>query len=597
MRPTRRQFLAASATVPAALWSADAASVAPSPSGKLPQLRDAGDRFTFAIIADPQLGHADDNNRVPANARRTLIQAVEELNALEPQPAFVLFLGDLVNSWSEKSVANFEACIAPLKAPRLITHGNHDTRPPYTEFRALVQRHCGFDDVFYSFDAGAWHCIALPCNLEGNTPEQIAVEEAMLAWLEQDLAAHAKRPTIIFEHLHALPIGTAQTEWYTFRLALRRKLMDLYTRHGNVRWYFNGHVHNGLKVTSKTSWRYKGINFVNCPTIIESRPFGEEFPGFEAGLSEAGFYLLADVEGDTLRLRGRRAGQSEEHRYEAAFPEFSDAVEPRWWTPLNAVSAATPPVNPRFEAGLEGWQVPYRYRTDDDPGYRAEPSQIGERKTVYLRTKAKPSPFWANDEYTEIYQMLAATGTPTVRASYYLEESPKGGGGYVRVAALTGAELRYLMHWHWGHDEAEADYYPRCVGQALFGDQQGWAFFQKLAQERRGFFFRVAESPGMWHDLEVDLAATYDAAVTQPGAHAALGVDRYVLAVGTWCNRALGNQSGVQVGEARIDAEPIPAGIPAPTFGPEVFEVPFAQALIEKQRKNAERAKKRPQQG
>lgn len=109
--------------------------------------------------------------------------------------------------------------------------------------------------------------ILWPCNLDGNTEAQRAVETEMLAWLAEDLEANKSRPTVIFEHLHTLPIGLAQAEWYTFPLKLRAALMDLYTRHGNVCWYFNGHVHNGLKVASKTSWRYKGINVVNCPTI------------------------------------------------------------------------------------------------------------------------------------------------------------------------------------------------------------------------------------------------------------------------------------------------------------------------------------------
>lgn len=98
MRPTRRQFLTTSATAALAVASGAAGTTVPAHSGKLSRLREVGDDFTFAIIADPQLGHADSNNRVFTNARRTLMQAVADINAMEPQPAFVLFLGDLVNS-------------------------------------------------------------------------------------------------------------------------------------------------------------------------------------------------------------------------------------------------------------------------------------------------------------------------------------------------------------------------------------------------------------------------------------------------------------------------------------------------------------------
>ncbi|MDQ1257858.1 MAG: hypothetical protein QG656_2466, partial [Candidatus Hydrogenedentes bacterium] len=53
---------------------------------RFPALADVGDVFRFAICADPQVGHADDPGTVAANARRTQMLAVEELNAMEPKP-------------------------------------------------------------------------------------------------------------------------------------------------------------------------------------------------------------------------------------------------------------------------------------------------------------------------------------------------------------------------------------------------------------------------------------------------------------------------------------------------------------------------------
>ena len=62
-----------------------------------PNLQSLGDSFSFAVFADPQVGHKDDTNPVPVNARRTQMLAIEELGAMEPGPAFAVFLGDLVN--------------------------------------------------------------------------------------------------------------------------------------------------------------------------------------------------------------------------------------------------------------------------------------------------------------------------------------------------------------------------------------------------------------------------------------------------------------------------------------------------------------------
>jgi len=216
----RRSFLAGSLSAATflAFSSPVRAEMGNPAAGHFPQLQDLGRKFSFAILADPQVGHGDDTNPVAANARRTLSDAVREINAMKPRPAFAIFLGDLVNVFDERSVATFEECIHSIEAPPILVHGNHDTHPPYTLFKQLMQRVCGFEDVFYSFDAGDWHFVVLPCNLGGQGTEQQEVETDMLQWLESDLDANKKRPTIVFEHYQMLPQGLTQLEWGTHSL-------------------------------------------------------------------------------------------------------------------------------------------------------------------------------------------------------------------------------------------------------------------------------------------------------------------------------------------------------------------------------------------
>ena len=206
----RRSFLAGSfGAIILALSSPVRAEAEDSNAGHFPALKGLGRKFSFAILADPQVGHGNDKNPVAANARKTLAEAVQEIDALKPRPAFAIFLGDLVNVFDERSVATFEECIHGIEAQPVLVHGNHDTHPPYMLFKQLMQRVCGFEDLFYSFDAGDWHFVALPCNVGGQGPEQQETAEAMLRWLESDLDANKKRPTVVFEHY----VNVRRTTW------------------------------------------------------------------------------------------------------------------------------------------------------------------------------------------------------------------------------------------------------------------------------------------------------------------------------------------------------------------------------------------------
>jgi 3',5'-cyclic AMP phosphodiesterase CpdA len=111
-------------------------------------------KFTFAIISDAHFGPDDTKGEVAINARRTLEQAVEELNTVV-KPAFTVSLGDVVNVFEPKSVDNFKKSIKKLKNPLYLVHGNHDSHFPFTEYTNI-------SDLYYSFDAGKWHFVVTP---------------------------------------------------------------------------------------------------------------------------------------------------------------------------------------------------------------------------------------------------------------------------------------------------------------------------------------------------------------------------------------------------------------------------------------------------
>lgn len=404
-----------------------------------PELRGVTGRFRFAIIADSQVGHADDPGTVGKNAAETLRTAIEEINSMEPATAFVCHLGDVVNVPDQDSFENFYNLVRPYRGLHVVVHGNHDTSPPYTEFRQLVKRLNGIESVYYSFDAGDWHFVVLPANTEFGNYADLEVNKPMMDWLRADLEANKNRPTVVFIHIHLMPMGLTQLEWYTYTPGFKRELIDALARWGNVKWLFSGHVHNGIKVSSKTAWTYRGINFLTIPTITASRPYGEEFPQFAEGARRGGFYAIVDVDGDTLTVRGRLAGVADEYVFADSFQPFTPEKDIRLLT--RSIDLPPKPVleNPDFEEGLHGWYTCPRYVCDGETGYLNEWRMKHKRSGAYSAyLYAIPMGIdWLQDEYNELFQIVAAPGpNPEFRGSYYIQHPAESGGGYFRLTAI-----------------------------------------------------------------------------------------------------------------------------------------------------------------
>lgn len=567
---------------------------------RVPQLSAPGDRFRFALFADPQVGHGDDPNPVAVNARRTLRLGVEEVNAMNPAPLFAVFLGDLVNVFDDASVATFEGCIAGLKPKPVLVHGNHDTRPPFDGFRALMGRVCGFDAVCHSFDAGKWHFVVVPCNLAGGEPAYEKAEQEVFAWLEADLAANRGKPTMVFNHLHLMPQGLTQLEWYCFPLKLRRRLLGLFAKHGNVRYYFNGHVHNGIKTSVKTSWQYQGTTFITVPTGTQSRNFGEEYPGFEQGLETGGYYVVVDVDGESVKLTGRLAGKEEGYAYPGKMQSFREDIEPRWLEKTTDFSPAPNLVNGGFQNGLRGWRACYRYQSDINPGFMCEPAERAGHSAVQILTRTKEPVFWANDELTELYQTVScpAGPAPVLRASYWIDNAVRDGGGHVRLNAMKDNTFLFTMMFRWGRKyERYADILVRAFANELYGEPRGWTWLQEMGRKKQGLFWEMPETPDCWHQLDVNLANLYDQALGSTGAFAALGATKWHVGLGTWVTNREGAVSAACFTDVALRggsaASSTVNGVPLVTDG-SVFVTEFGQDIEDRvSKKSQNKAKKK----
>ena len=73
---------------------------------------------------------------------------------------------------------------------------------------------------------------------------------------------------MVFLHWQLMPGFRTQHQWYTFEKPVRIRVVEDLTKHGNVKYVFSGHVHNGIMVTARSAWEYKGTRFIVVPTCI-----------------------------------------------------------------------------------------------------------------------------------------------------------------------------------------------------------------------------------------------------------------------------------------------------------------------------------------
>ncbi|MCX6326573.1 MAG: GxGYxYP family putative glycoside hydrolase [Bacteroidia bacterium] len=503
-----------------------------------PQIIDySGEEFTFAILADPQVSGKDNKGVVAVKAAKTLEQACQEINNLENMPLFTIFLGDLVNTFDIPSVENFSYCIRDLKSKPVLVHGNHDTRPPYTAYKELSKKINGFEEVYFSFDVGEWHFAAVPCNLSSNSENT----NDILIWLENDLKKNAQKPTMVFEHMHLLPGGLSQLEWYTFDQNCRNKFLEILTKYKNVKYYFNGHVHNGIKASVKMGWEYRGTRFITVPTIIQGRVFNEEYPEFFEGLDNGGYYLVVHVDGKKISLEGRLAGNKNSFYYPSKFSVFKENIEPRWFKTIPEFIAGNLK-NGDFSKNLDGWNKDFRYMADKDPAFIYSRKSFKKQNAAYLFTQSKPPLAWSGDERTEIFQVVSLENikNPFLEADYAFEKEPIDGGGFIRLTAMNSNGYEFLMFFRWGaKNEYQSDYVPRSLGFELTGRSSGWNFLSDLAKNKKALFFNVDESVDNWHQLKVNIAELYNKAIGEPDAWEKLKISKLYLGLATWCNKPL----------------------------------------------------------
>jgi 3',5'-cyclic-AMP phosphodiesterase len=170
--------------------------------------------FSFAYISDTHLYDKTLNERFV----RAALKAVEDVNALDPQPDFVFFGGDLAQLGAVKELELGAQILKEIKAPVKMMVGEHDW---FLDMGEKWQEL--FGPPSYSFDWKGVHCVVLMsvmerdfwtarkmtpqermhtvAGLDNGTQSRFEVGEAGRAWLKKDLEKVSHdTPLIVFSH-------------------------------------------------------------------------------------------------------------------------------------------------------------------------------------------------------------------------------------------------------------------------------------------------------------------------------------------------------------------------------------------------------------
>jgi len=214
-----------------------------------------GDSFRMAYISDSHLYEKDVNDRFV----RALMRAVDDVNALDPQPDFVFYGGDLAQLGQSKELELGAEILRNLKAPLKLMVGEHDWYLDMGEkWRQL------FGEPTYSWDHKGIHFVTLlsvveedfwtarglspmermktVAGLDNSVQNAFTVGEQQREWLRNDLAKYSdETPIVVFSHS---PLYKLYRPW-NFWTDDAEQVQAILERFHNVT-VLHGHTHQML---------------------------------------------------------------------------------------------------------------------------------------------------------------------------------------------------------------------------------------------------------------------------------------------------------------------------------------------------------------
>jgi 3',5'-cyclic AMP phosphodiesterase CpdA len=252
----------------------------------------AGGDPTFVQISDSHIGFA-----LPANpdVAGTLSAAVDRINALPQQPAFVMHTGDVTHLARADQFDTAKSILGRLRAPLMVIPGEHDAIGAAGAARfAAAFPNPDAPKGWWSFDRNGVHFVALVNVFNYETMGVLGSEQ--LDWLAKDLAAQKNdTPIVVFGHVPLYALYPAWG-WTTEDGA---KAISMLQRFSAVT-VLNGHIH---QIVTQREGR---IAFATAAATAYPQPA----PGTAAGpgpLTVPAPELLAHLGYRTVTLTGGAA--------------------------------------------------------------------------------------------------------------------------------------------------------------------------------------------------------------------------------------------------------------------------------------------------
>lgn len=190
--------------------------------------------FYFVQLTDTHWGF--EGAKANPDAKGTLGKAIDAVNALDPQPDFVIFTGDLTHITDDpgarrQRMAEFKAQASRLKARQVrYLPGEHDASGDHGEaFREA------FGATHYTFAHKGVHFLVL----DNVSQDGSVLGEEQLAWFAGELSRIPKEePLVIFTHR---PLFELYPDW-DWTTTDGPKALDLLKDHRFVTVFY-GHIH------------------------------------------------------------------------------------------------------------------------------------------------------------------------------------------------------------------------------------------------------------------------------------------------------------------------------------------------------------------
>ncbi len=223
----------------------------------------------LAQLSDLHIG-GNENGVDPLPRLKAVVEAVR---SLPNRPDAVLVSGDLTDDGAEAGYEIAREVLTRFEMPLYVIPGNHDDRGRIR--RAFGLPGSGDEPVNYSVGVGEIRLVALDSNVPGRDPGAFPAER--LEWLDAELGAEPRRPTLLA--MHHTPLATGNAAWDRINLlaAEREALAGVVGRHPQVRVIVGGHLH-----------RVAASALAGCPVLSVPSTYLQAIPDFEADDVEFG---------------------------------------------------------------------------------------------------------------------------------------------------------------------------------------------------------------------------------------------------------------------------------------------------------------------